>query len=873
MANLLKYSQHLLHNTTATQTALLPWYRSAETVFSEKASTISIYGSSPIINFAISSTGGPFAAQIQQTLGSITGGTTLTLSATVKYVDSQFVGLGFYDSSWRIQNFDLINNTVGTSMADIVNAAIEILSGGIVRIKATFTVPATGTIIIGLSHSESLTITTPASSFGLIVNLDVHGLQCETGTIANIYEGTTWGTTTQVVAMASSSIKNWSDKTSWQSGELPLPGDSVNLNTGAGTSSNYPRLIVDILYITVKSITFIANQSIRLVIISPETVINGSIYSSNNGYYQMISWESSGGFTINGNIYIYGLQSNWTTSNFSQGLIIRTGSFVSGTLTINGTITGSATSGNIPSGFFITQNTNSASLDTLIINGPVNITNSVTYSYPFIYTGSTSLKIIFNDLLSIFGDAYSDAYFIRRQSPSVVLQIEVNNGLNNMSGGNGIFPLFYENSTYASGIKTANGISNRIIFRGESNIRTYNSSIIVSYITAIEVIGTLKIQGGSSQAITLAGEAVMNSPLGTIKNISALGVSPIGISNSKEHFIGTIDGSFPTAQSASIYAIVQWTPVTPVSTAKMTISKIISGGTVGVSITGSLNPVTLNVSLIETVDPAVETLSYYMPAVSSSNKYAKTVIGNVIIHKYGSWIISGRFELLNSSSTIVIESDTNPAKTIGTIPDLIIPSPSDVRKNIEVGIAGQYGSLVLPQAANVQSGVVYDNGTTGTLLGLTSTDLIPIAKEATLTSIKANTDQFTFGVGGVNATASATDYTSRFNNLDAAIVAIPTLSYSARFDNLDTAIIGIQTDTTSIKTTTATTSIAVSSVKSQTDQLVFLPGGVKATTGVTGGETTLTAGLAELDTLLDTVKAKTDTLTFTTGVNATSIIP
>jgi hypothetical protein len=221
----------------------------------------------------------------------------------------------------------------------------------------------------------------------------------------------------------------------------------------------------------------------------------------------------------------------------------------------------------------------------------------------------------------------------------------------------------------------------------------------------------------------------------------------------------------------------------------------------------------------------------------------------------------------------VIESDTNPAKTIGTIPDLIIPSPSDVRKNIEVGIAGQYGSLVLPQAANVQSGVVYDNGTTGTLLGLTSTDLIPIAKEATLTSIKANTDQFTFGVGGVNATASATDYTSRFNNLDAAIVAIPTLSYSARFDNLDTAIIGIQTDTTSIKTTTATTSIAVSSVKSQTDQLVFLPGGVKATTGVTGGETTLTAGLAELDTLLDTVKAKTDTLTFTTGVNATSIIP
>ena len=144
MANLLKYSQHLLHNTTTTQTTLLPWYRSAEVILSEKDATTSLYGNSPIINYATNSTGGPFAAQIQQSLGSITGGSTLTLSATVKYVDSQFISLGFYDTSWRIQNFDLVNNTVGTAMANITNAAIETKTDTLeftTGVKATTIIP------------------------------------------------------------------------------------------------------------------------------------------------------------------------------------------------------------------------------------------------------------------------------------------------------------------------------------------------------------------------------------------------------------------------------------------------------------------------------------------------------------------------------------------------------------------------------------------------------------------------------------------------------------------------------------------------------------------------------------------------------------
>ena len=57
----------------------------------------------------------------------------------------------------------------------------------------------------------------------------------------------------------------------------------------------------------------------------------------------------------------------------------------------------------------------------------------------------------------------------------------------------------------------------------------------------------------------------------------------------------------------------------------------------------------------------------------------------------------------------------------------------------------------MPQAANVLDGVTYDNGTVGTL-----------------------------DVGG------GIDYTSRFDDLDVAVAAIPTLTYTARLNNIDT---------------------------------------------------------------------------------------
>lgn len=277
-----------------------------------------------------------------------------------------------------------------------------------------------------------------------------------------------------------------------------------------------------------------------------------------------------------------------------------------------------------------------------------------------------------------------------------------------------------------------------------------------------------------------------------------------------------------------------------------------------------------------------------------------------------------------ASTARVVYQDTGGVDHTATLANATanIPTATDVRSGVAVG--STVGSLVVPQAANVQAGIVFDNGTTGALTGLTSADLVPIAKEATLAAVKANTDQLEFTVDGVVADSSgvatnytarfnaldvvtaavkaktdqlsftingvvadsgAVNYASRFNALDAAVAAIPTVTYSSRFDSIDTdlgsLIAGGGVDFTPVLTALTAVDGHVSGVQTtantinaKTSQLVFTADGVTADVAVSVGNViNYDTRFDAVDTAAAAIKAKTDLLTFgVSGVNATATI-
>lgn len=312
---------------------------------------------------------------------------------------------------------------------------------------------------------------------------------------------------------------------------------------------------------------------------------------------------------------------------------------------------------------------------------------------------------------------------------------------------------------------------------------------------------------------------------------------------------------------------------------------------------------------------------YPAPAVALTTQIVS--IGGLDAGALGRFPIAGRFKFISRAAAdfIVLDDALVPFAMSSGIA-AIIPAASNVRQGVAVG--STVGSLVVPQAATVQSGVVYDNGTTGALAGLTSADLVPIAKEATLAAVKGKTDQLTFTgsgvvadssgastdyttrfdaldtvtaavktktdqltftVSGVVADAGAANYTSRFNSLDAAVAAIPTVTYSARFDSIDTdlgnLIAGGGVDFTPVLTALTAVDGHVSGVQTtantinaKTSQLGFTVDGVVADVSVSVGNViNYDTRFDAVDTAAAAIKAKTDLLTFgASGVNATATI-
>ena len=312
------------------------------------------------------------------------------------------------------------------------------------------------------------------------------------------------------------------------------------------------------------------------------------------------------------------------------------------------------------------------------------------------------------------------------------------------------------------------------------------------------------------------------------------------------------------------------------------------------------------------------------PAIEKLSFTSIEIGGDLIFGSSGVPPITYCAKVKLASTARIMYQDTGGVDHTATLSNATanVPSAADVRSGVAVG--STVGSLVVPQAANVQSGVVFDNGTTGALAGLTSADLVPIAKEATLAAVKVNTDQLAFTGSGVVADSSgvatnytarfdaldtvtaavktktdqlsftangvvadsgAVNYASRFNALDAAVAAIPTVTYSSRFDSIDTdlgnLIAGGGVDFTPVLTALTAVDGHVSGVQTtaniinaKTSQLVFTVDGVTADVAVSVGNViNYDARFDTVDTATAAIKAKTDLLTFgASGVNATASI-
>lgn len=157
----------------------------------------------------------------------------------------------------------------------------------------------------------------------------------------------------------------------------------------------------------------------------------------------------------------------------------------------------------------------------------------------------------------------------------------------------------------------------------------------------------------------------------------------------------------------------------------------------------------------------------------------------------GRFPINGYMRFRNAAPAVVtgINVDGSPC-VLAEQGDGLAVLAANVRNGVAIG--STTGTLVVPAANTVLDGIVYDNGTVGTLHTTENVVIDLSALETAVGTIKAKTDLLTFGTTGVvtegGGSSNAPDYTLRFDALDTAVAAIPTLTYASRFNEVDSAL-------------------------------------------------------------------------------------
>ena len=132
--------------------------------------------------------------------------------------------------------------------------------------------------------------------------------------------------------------------------------------------------------------------------------------------------------------------------------------------------------------------------------------------------------------------------------------------------------------------------------------------------------------------------------------------------------------------------------------------------------------------------------TYGPPGIVLYNGYAS--VKALVHHSSGTVPVWGRVKFRDTLQAYVKVRDTSLVEFILNTQINVIPTASDVRFGVSTGVT--VGTLVVPQASTVLDGVVFDNGTTGTLSigGGGTVDLSSV--QTVVDAIKLKTDKLTF---------------------------------------------------------------------------------------------------------------------------------
>ena len=309
-----------------------------------------------------------------------------------------------------------------------------------------------------------------------------------------------------------------------------------------------------------------------------------------------------------------------------------------------------------------------------------------------------------------------------------------------------------------------------------------NSEVIINgdlkYNSGTKICSPLvSLIGTSTKPVTITGN--LDGRNGYISG-STDSSSCLWISNNRTGPI-TITGNVYGSESGSISTVNFSSGAIRYSTATATYGNLtINGNVYGGTLSPAI-PVPIGTNVVVDVVGEVcggglyGTNTYGPPGIIMYNGYVS--VKALVHHSSGTTPIWGRVKFMDTLQAYVKGRDTSLLEFLLSTQINAIPAASDVRSGVSTGVTT--GTLIVPQASTVLNGVVFDNGTTGTLSigGNGTVDLSTIgsaisAVDSKVTSIKTKTDQLLFSSGKVIADASMADYTSQLSAITSTVNAI-----------------------------------------------------------------------------------------------------
>lgn len=505
-----------------------------------------------------------------------------------------------------------------------------------------------------------------------------------------------------------SAISNgdWHSTSTWSTSGIPTSSDTVYLGgytvtIGTNTLAACQDLVLHANGATATAGTLHITSSDAFLDISADLVVGVACTTTEGSIFIL-------GTCVTCEITVGGTLRSVSTTDMTYGFIQRRGNFSTACdITINGNYV-SPTSG-INSWMLLgAYNTNGSVYDTWTWNGSITFDGHQNGgSYRGLINGDTSSAtnlIINGDVyFNYTADGVIGGMLLGTIDPPNPMSIIINGNLTN--GGNvSIASACY---TLCSSTNTVDTYSLGRTISVEGDVIALDAyPAIIGRGGNLTVTGSVTTINGLGTAIQLEGDVSGNIGR-VVAPASSEGVIQYGTTYVGDVSISEVDCRDQLVNTTDTLVSLAASSV-PVD---IYLDVIYPGACIGVKPMVNAST-TLVVDSLHTADTSTAATLAPQPGIdTAAYPSVKTVLSSLIVGNLGAWPISGLWQLADASSTIQARDQNNQPITLVQGGD--IPTIADVRQGVAVG--SEVGTLIVPQAANVAVGVVYDNGTVGTL--------------------------------------------------------------------------------------------------------------------------------------------------------------